>query len=284
MSVLLHPVDSVASLLELDRVKPDAFLAGNPQIGWPRLYGGQVVAQALRAAGLTVDAPHRVHSLHAYFVRAGTESEPVLYEVERVRDGRSFTTRAVVAYQAGGAILNLIASFQAEEEGEDRQAIRPPDALGAPADFAAAPTDLFFDHRVVRSVREPVPEQITWMRVPEDLGDDPMVHACALGLPLRRGPARRCGAAALARRPVGLVDVREPRPRHLVPPTGARLRLAGVPARGERRRRRARHGDRPGLRRRGPPRRHGGAGRARPGPQLPLGARSARSLGPRLRR
>ena len=125
MSVLLHPVDSVASLLELDRVKPDAFLAGNPQIGWPRLYGGQVVAQALRAAGLTVDAPHRVHSLHAYFVRAGTESEPVLYEVERVRDGRSFTTRAVVAYQAGGAILNLIASFQAEEEGEDRQAIRP---------------------------------------------------------------------------------------------------------------------------------------------------------------
>jgi acyl-CoA thioesterase-2 len=180
MSVLLHPVDSVASLLELDRVKPDAFLAGNPQIGWPRLYGGQVVAQALRAAGLTVDAPHRVHSLHAYFVRAGTEAEPVLYEVERVRDGRSFTTRAVVAYQAGGAILNLIASFQAEEEGEDRQAIRPPDALGAPADFADAPTDLFFDHRVVRSVREPVPEQITWMRVPEDLGDDPMVHACAL--------------------------------------------------------------------------------------------------------
>ena len=180
MSVLLHPVDSVASLLELDRVKPDAFLAGNPQIGWPRLYGGQVVAQALRAAGLTVDAPHRVHSLHAYFVRAGTEAEPVLYEVERVRDGRSFTTRAVVAYQAGGAILNLIASFQAAEDGEDAQDIRPPDALGTPDDFPEAPTDLFFHHRVVRSVREPVPEQVTWMRVPEDLGDDPMVHACAL--------------------------------------------------------------------------------------------------------
>jgi acyl-CoA thioesterase-2 len=180
MSVLLHPVDSVASLLELDRVKPDAFLAGNPQIGWPRLYGGQVVAQALRAAGLTVDAPHRVHSLHAYFVRAGTEAEPVLYEVERVRDGNSFTTRAVVAYQAGGAILNLIASFQAEEEGEDRQAIQPPDGLGAPGDFADAPTDLFFDHRVIRSTREPLPDQLTWMRVPEDLGDDPMVHACAL--------------------------------------------------------------------------------------------------------
>jgi len=78
----------------------------------------------------------------------------VLYEVERVRDGRSFTTRAVVAYQAGGAILNLIASFQAEEEGEDAQDIRPPDALATPDDFPEAPTDLFFQHRVVRSVRK----------------------------------------------------------------------------------------------------------------------------------
>ncbi len=180
MSVLLHPVDSVASLLDLERVKPDAFLAGNPQIGWSRLYGGQVVAQALRAAGLTVDAPHRVHSLHAYFVRAGTEAEPVLYEVERVRDGRSFTTRQVVAYQAGGAILNLIASFQADEAGDDEQAIAPPADVGTAADFPDAPTDLFFEHRVVRSAREPVPDQVTWMRVPEALGDDPMVHACAL--------------------------------------------------------------------------------------------------------
>jgi acyl-CoA thioesterase-2 len=180
MSVLLHPVDSVASLLELERVKPDAFLAGNPRIGWSRLYGGQVVAQALRAAGLTVEAPHRVHSLHAYFVRAGTEDEPVLYEVERVRDGRSFTTRQVVAYQAGGAILNLIASFQADESGDDNQDLAPPAGTGRPEDFPDAPTDLFFQHKVVRSAREPVPDQVTWMRVPEDLGDDPMIHACAL--------------------------------------------------------------------------------------------------------
>jgi acyl-CoA thioesterase-2 len=180
MSVLMHDVRDVASLLELERVKPDAFLGAAPQIGWSRLYGGQVVAQALRAAGLTVDTAHRVHSLHAYFVRAGTEAEPVLYEVERVRDGRSFTTRQVVAYQAGGAILNLIASFQAQEEGEDRQAIRPPADIGAPDDYPDAETDLFFQHRIVRSVREPVPEQLAWMRVPEDLPDDPTVHACAL--------------------------------------------------------------------------------------------------------
>jgi len=176
----MHPATDVASLLELERVKPDAFLGAAPQHGWPRLYGGQVVAQALRAAGLTVDPELRVHSLHAYFVRAGTEAEPVLYEVERVRDGRSFATRQVVAYQAGGAILNLITSFQRPEDGEDRQAIRPPTDAGKPADFADAPTDLFFQHRVVRSVREPIPEQITWMRVPEQLGDDPAVHACAL--------------------------------------------------------------------------------------------------------
>jgi acyl-CoA thioesterase-2 len=180
MSVLMHPVADLMSLLALERVKPDAFLGGNPKIGWSRLYGGQVVAQALRAATLTVDAPHRVHSLHAYFVRAGTEDEPVLYEVERVRDGRSFTTRAVVAYQAGGAILNLIASFQQDEAGEDAQAIAPPGAASAPADLPDAPTDLLFQHKVVRSVREPVPEQVTWMRVPEALGDDPAVHACAL--------------------------------------------------------------------------------------------------------
>jgi acyl-CoA thioesterase-2 len=180
MSVRMHGVSDVASLLELEKVKPDAFLGAAPQHGWPRLYGGQVVAQALRAAGLTVDAAHHVHSLHSYFVRAGTESEPVLYEVDRVRDGRSFTTRQVVAYQAGGAILNLIASFQAEEAGEDSQAIRPPQHVGSPDDVPDAETALFFQHRVVRSVREPVPEQVTWMRVPEELGDDPMVHACAL--------------------------------------------------------------------------------------------------------
>ncbi len=180
MSVLIHPVNDLASLLDLERVKPDAVLAAGPNLGWGRIYGGQVVAQALRAAGLTVDALHGVHSLHAYFVRAGDEREPVLYEVERVRDGRSFTTRQVVAYQAGGAILNLIASFQADEDGEDAQAIRPPADVGTPADHLEAPTALFFQHRIVSAQREPVPEQFTWIKVDEDLGTDPMVHACAL--------------------------------------------------------------------------------------------------------
>ena len=157
MSVSIHRVDSLRSLLELEPVKPDAFLGAGPNLGWGRIYGGQVVSQALRAAGLTVEAAHRVHSFHAYFVRAGDERQPVLYEVERVRDGRSFTTRQVVAYQAGGAILNLIASFQADEDGEEAQARPfPPDTPG-PEGLESVPTDLFFDHRFVRHGLDPAP-------------------------------------------------------------------------------------------------------------------------------
>ena len=106
-------------------------------------------------ATLTVDAPHRPHSLHAYFVRAGNEHQPVLYEVDRVRDGRSFTTRQVVAYQAGGAILNLIASFQADEESEDVQSTVAPADTPPPDELTSEVTDLFMDHRVVRYQREP---------------------------------------------------------------------------------------------------------------------------------
>ena len=99
----MHPVSDLRSLLSLEQVKPDAYLGAGPVLGWGRIYGGQVIAQALRAAGLTVDERLRPQSLHAYFVRAGDEHLPVLYEVERVRDSGSFATRQVVAYQAQGA-------------------------------------------------------------------------------------------------------------------------------------------------------------------------------------
>lgn len=180
MTISLRRVDDLTTLLALETVKPDAFLGAGPDLGWGRIYGGQIVAQALRAAGNTVDAGRRPHSLHAYFIRAGDERQPVLFEVERVRDGRSFATRQVVAYQAGGAILNLIASFQDDEAGEDVQATDPPPDVGHPDQAEDQPTDLFFEHRIVRYDREPEPGATTWMRVTEPLGDDPMVHACAL--------------------------------------------------------------------------------------------------------
>jgi len=180
VTISLRPVTDLLSLLELEPVKPDAFLGSSPQNGWDRIYGGQVVAQALRAASLTLDAPHRPHSLHAYFVRAGDEKLPVLFEVERVRDGRSFTTRQVVAYQQGGAILNLIASFQADEEGDDVQANPPPLDVPGPEGFDRRETDLFFETAMVELRRHPETVGRAWMRVTQDLGDDPMIHACAL--------------------------------------------------------------------------------------------------------
>jgi acyl-CoA thioesterase-2 len=179
VTIALARVTDVLTLLSLDPVKPDAFLGASPQLGWERIFGGQVVAQALRAAALTVDAPHGPHSLHAYFVRPGDERQPVLYEVDRVRDGRSFTTRQVVAYQAGGAILNLIASFHHVEAGEDVQLVRPP-AVPPPDDCAPEDSDLFIEQRLVERVRHPEPRSVSWLRIAGSLGDDPVVHACAL--------------------------------------------------------------------------------------------------------
>ena len=147
--------------------------------GWGRIYGGQVVAQALRAAGLTVGEQLRPQSLHAYFVQAGDERLPVLYEVERVRDSGSFATRQVVAYQARGAVLNLIASFHRPEASIDIAAITAPRDVAAPETLADEPTDLHFERRSVLRRVEPEPYELGWMRVPEALDDDAMLQACA---------------------------------------------------------------------------------------------------------
>ena len=180
MSISLGDVTDLRTLLELETVKPDAFLGASPPLGWGRIYGGQIVAQGLRAAALTVDAEHRVHSVHAYFIRAGDERQPVLFEAERIRDGRSFTTRQVVAYQAGGAILNLIASFQRDEAGDDVQDLRPAGDVPDPDASRREETDLFFEHRIAAWEQAPEPRATTWMRVVGELGDDPVLHACAL--------------------------------------------------------------------------------------------------------
>src|SRR6185436_6324002 len=94
---------------------PDTYVGVGPRYPWGGLYGGQIVAQALRAASATVDEDKVVHSLRAYFIRRGDHTEPVRYEVDRIRNGRSFATRRVVARQAIGAILNLESSYQRTE-------------------------------------------------------------------------------------------------------------------------------------------------------------------------
>lgn len=142
------------------------------------LFGGQVAAQALLAAGRTVDAARRPHSLHGYFLRPGDSRRPVVFSVERDRDGRSFSARRVVALQEGEVILNLSASFHADDDdAEDEVALTRPQAV---ATEVTIPHRLIgFEQRVVDLPYTAHPTQV-WMRCTEDLPDDPLVHAAAL--------------------------------------------------------------------------------------------------------
>src|SRR5438270_7597333 len=110
-------LDRLIALLDLERIEENIFRGVSPSQSPVRVFGGQVAGQALVAAGRTVPAERKVHSLHAYFIRGGDPAIPIVYEVDRIRDGRSFTTRRVVAVQRGKAIFALSASFQLQEEG-----------------------------------------------------------------------------------------------------------------------------------------------------------------------
>lgn len=126
-------LQTLLEILELERLEENLFRGRSQDLGWGRVFGGQVLGQALSAARQTVPEDRRVHSLHAYFLRPGDVDLPVIYNVDCIRDGRSFTTRRVVAIQKGEAILNAAASFQIEEPGLDHQdpmpEAPPPDAL-----------------------------------------------------------------------------------------------------------------------------------------------------------
>src|SRR5512145_3299421 len=119
-------LEDLVRLLDLERLEMNLFRGESRDIGSPQVFGGQVLGQALMAACRTVDAERRVHSLHSYFLRRGDFNAPIVYEVDRSRDGGSFTNRRVVAIQHGKQIFHLSASFQVEEEGPDHQ-VGPPD-------------------------------------------------------------------------------------------------------------------------------------------------------------
>jgi acyl-CoA thioesterase-2 len=123
------PLDDLLDLLELERLEENLFRGISPDEDRQRIFGGQVAAQALVAAGRTVADGRPVHSLHAYFLRPGDPNIPVVYDVDRIRDGKSFTTRRVVAIQHGQAIFNLAASFQVVEPGPDHS-MEMPDVPG----------------------------------------------------------------------------------------------------------------------------------------------------------
>ncbi|MCU0831812.1 MAG: acyl-CoA thioesterase II [Rhizobiaceae bacterium] len=144
--------------LDLERLEVNLFRGLSPQVGWQRVFGGQVIAQALIAAQRTVEAPFSVHSLHAYFILAGDPSVPIIYGVERIRDGKSFATRRVVATQHGRAIFALSASFQVPEAGLSHQVVMPDD-IPAPETLMSEKEliDSFIDH-------VPAPVKRYWSR------------------------------------------------------------------------------------------------------------------------
>ncbi len=120
-------MQELLAILDLERLEHNLFRGRSPQTAWQRVFGGQTIGQALVAAQRTVDADRQVHSLHGYFMRPGDTKVPIVYEVDRIRDGGSFTTRRVVAVQHGKAIFSLEASFQLTEPGLDHQFPMPLD-------------------------------------------------------------------------------------------------------------------------------------------------------------
>jgi len=173
-------------LLNLAEHGPDTFVGVGPKYPWGGLYGGQIVAQALRAASATVAADLLPHSLRAYFIRRGDHEEPVRYEVDRIRNGRSFCTRRVVARQAIGAILNLEASFQRAEPSVDVETVTMPTGVPTHDQLAHDSWSTMIERAIVptRHLHSGGPavagRAAAWMRVTADLGDDPLLHACML--------------------------------------------------------------------------------------------------------
>src|SRR5919205_1797876 len=134
-----HAVDDLLAILDLEQLEHNLFRGRSPQSGWQRVFGGQVIGQALVAACRTVDTGARQpHSLHAYFLLPGDPKVPIIYDVERIRDGKSFTTRRVLAIQHGHPIFSMSVSFHNDEEGLSHQAKMPevplPEALPSEAD------------------------------------------------------------------------------------------------------------------------------------------------------
>ncbi len=145
-------MQELLSILDLEKLEHNLYRGRSPKESWQRVFGGQTIAQALVAAQRTVEADRHVHSLHGYFMRPGDTSAPVVYEVDRIRDGGSFTTRRVVAVQHGHAIFSLEASFQADENGLDHQIPMPPDV--------AAPETLRAPAEILRDYGDAIPEGI----------------------------------------------------------------------------------------------------------------------------
>ncbi|MBI1385939.1 MAG: acyl-CoA thioesterase II [Rhizobiales bacterium] len=196
-------LEALLAILDLEQLEVNLFRGQSPQDGWQRVYGGQVIGQAFVAASRTVDGELHGHSLHAYFLRPGDPRVPIIYEVDRLRDGKSFVTRRVIARQHGEVIYAMSASFHIDEVSFTHQASMPP---GVPAP-EGLPTErelkaLFIEKLPANmrqywerdrpiemrpvdlsryATREPMrPEQLVWFRANGRLPDDRPLHQCVL--------------------------------------------------------------------------------------------------------
>jgi acyl-CoA thioesterase-2 len=194
---MVSSLSALIELLDLEELEVNIFRGRSPKEDRQRVFGGQVAGQALVAAGRTV-SEGRVHSLHCYFLRPGDPKIPILYDVDRIRDGKSFTTRRVVAIQHGRAIFNLDASFHKDEPGLDYHSPMPevpaPETLPTFTErlkpFARelgawAEQERPIDIRLCDPVDTPPsqwrqPTAYAWIRTSGELPDDPMLHNCVL--------------------------------------------------------------------------------------------------------
>lgn len=195
MTVIL---DELVRLLALERIEVNLFRGQSQDLGWGTVYGGQVLGQALSAAVQTVPAERQVHSLNAYFLRPGAVDKPIVYDVDRIRDGGTFTTRRVVAIQNGEAIFNMAASFQVPEVGFEHQDVMPdvpdPETVPTQTERAARYADKLpppmreralaagpFELRTVeyQDLFRPEalpPQRRVWVKADGALPDDPALH------------------------------------------------------------------------------------------------------------
>jgi acyl-CoA thioesterase-2 len=196
-----NAVQSLLEILDLERLEVNLYRGMSPQVGWQRVFGGQVIGQALVAATRTVES-RLVHSLHAYFILPGDPKVPIIYEVDRIRDGGSFTTRGVKAIQHGKAIFSMMASFHREEQGFSHQApmpdVPPPEELPSEEEMRKGilptmpePVRRYYERERPIEMR-PVefkrylspdhrePRFHVWMRATQKLPDDPAIHQCVL--------------------------------------------------------------------------------------------------------
>jgi acyl-CoA thioesterase II len=194
-------VQDLLDILDLERLEVNLFRGRSPQVGWQRVFGGQVIGQALVAACRTVEG-RPPHSLHAYFLLAGDPKVPIIYDVDRIRDGKSFTTRRVIAIQHGQAIFSMSVSFHSDEPGFSHQAKMP--NVPGPEDL---PSEAEVRERVLPMMPDPVrryyererPIELrpveyerylgkkidearfhVWIRTTQKLPDDPAIHKCVL--------------------------------------------------------------------------------------------------------